>query len=100
MITWVVMFVLAAGVFGQRFVGMAVLREDRIPPSWHAVVDRVPLAIVAAVVALQAFSTGGSLEIDARLGGVAAAALCLWRRLPLGVVVLVAVVTTAILRAL
>ena len=99
MIGWVAMFVLGAGVYTQRLVGMAAVDTARMPARWQAVVGRVPLAIIAAVIALQAGTASGSLELDARIVGVAAAGVCAWRRLPLVVIVVVAAGVTAALRA-
>ncbi|MEO1061449.1 MAG: AzlD domain-containing protein [Actinomycetota bacterium] len=93
------MLVLGAGVYGQRLVGMLALDPSRMPARWNVVVERIPLAIIAAVIALQTGTTGGSLELDARAAGVAAAAVCAWRRLPLAIIVVVAAGVTAVLRA-
>jgi branched-subunit amino acid transport protein len=98
MIGWAAMLVLGAGVYGQRLLGLVAIDTSRLPRRWHAVVERVPLAIIAAVVALQTATTGGSLELDARVAGVAAAGVCAWRRLPLVVIVVVAAGVTALLR--
>ena len=99
MITWVAMLVLAAGVYGQRLLGMVAIETSRLPSRWHAVLGAVPLAIIAAVIALQTATEAGSLETDARLAGPAAAACCAWRRLPLAVVVVGAAGVTAAVRA-
>ncbi len=99
MIGWVAMLVLAVGVYGQRLLGMVAVETSRLSARWHAVLGAVPLAIIAAVIALQAATSGGSLTADARLGGLAAAGLCAWRRLPLAVVVIAAAAVTAGLRA-
>ena len=99
MISWVAMFVLGAGVYGQRLLGMVAVDTARMPVRWQAVLERVPLAIIAAVVALQTGTTGGALDLDARVVGVAAAGVCAWRRLPLVVIVLVAAGVTAVIRA-
>ncbi len=98
MITWGVMLVLAAGVYGQRLAGYVVADGARELARWRHLLDAVPLAIIAAVIALQVMTSAGSLEFDARLAGLAAAGLCLWRRLPLAVVVFVAAAVTALLR--
>lgn len=99
MIGWLAMLVLGAGVYGQRLVGMVAVDTSRLPVRWNVVIGRVPLAIIAAVIALQTGTAGGSLELDARVVGVAAAAVCAWRRLPLAVIVVVAAGVTAVLRA-
>lgn len=100
MISWVAMIVLAAGVYGQRLAGMVVAEPSAGPSRWRDVLDVVPLAIITAVIALQTATSAGSLELDARLVGVAAAGLCVWRRLPLAVVVVVAAAVTALVRVL
>jgi hypothetical protein len=58
------------------------------------------LAIISAVIALQAFAASGSFELDARALGVAAAGVGAWRRWPIFVVVLLAAGVTATARAL
>lgn len=101
MITWTVLVVLAAGVFGQRLLGLSLVSlvgDSARWQRWHDVLDALPLAIIAAVVALQTSTSAGSIVIDARSAGLAAATLCLWRRLPLAVVVAVAAATTALVR--
>jgi hypothetical protein len=54
---------------------------------------------VAALVAVQTFSVGSALQIDARIAGLAAAIVALILRAPFLVVVLVAAITAAVLRA-
>ncbi|MEM8922037.1 MAG: AzlD domain-containing protein [Actinomycetota bacterium] len=100
MIGGLTMVALAVGVYGQRLAGMVAARFVEPDGRWQAVLAAVPLAIIAAVVALQVATSGGSPALDARLAGLAAAALCAWRRLPLAVVVLAAAATTALVRAI
>lgn len=59
----------------------------------------LPIALLAALVAVQTFSTGTTLQIDARIAGVAAAIVALALRAPFLLVVLVAAATAALLRA-
>lgn len=98
MLTWGVIGALAVGVFGQRLVGMTLGRRARLGPRSTAVLAAVPVAIVCAVAAQQAFSTNSELVLDARVAGVAAALICAWRRLPIYVTVLAATVATALVR--
>jgi len=99
-LTWTVVGLLAIGVYGQRVIGATALDTDRLPRRWHAVLTALPLAIIAAVIALQTLTSQRTLTVDARLAGVAVAGLCAWRRLPLLVTVLAAAATTAAVRAL
>jgi branched-subunit amino acid transport protein len=71
----------------------------------HPVVARVipllaPALLAALVVTETVGGPGRSLVIDARVGGVLAAAVAISRRWPLAVVVLCAAATTGLLRAL
>ena len=88
---------LAAGIYAQRLVGMFVLRP-RQAQKLGPVLSLVPVAVVASVVVSQTFSAGRSLVIDARIFGVTAAALALWRRAPIWVLVPIAVAVTALAR--
>ncbi len=98
MLTWTVVAALTIGVYGQRALGAVVVNTDRVNARWRAVLEHLPLAIIAAVVALQTFTASRELEFDARTLGVAAAALCAWRRLPMLVTVVVAAAVTAAVR--
>lgn len=98
MLTWFVVAVLAIGVYAQRLAGALLVDTARIPPRWRQVLDALPLAIISAVVALAAFSSDGDLVIDARLVGVAVAAVCAQRRLPMYITVIAAAVSTALVR--
>lgn len=100
MLTWSVVALLAFGVYGQRAVGATAIDTNRLDERWQRVLTALPLAIIAAVVALQTFTTDRALVLDARVAGIAVAALCAWRRLPLLVTVVAAATTTAALRAL
>lgn len=99
MLTWGVVLGLAAGVYGQRAFGMVVLDPERLDARWRSVLGFMPLAILCAVTALQTFTRGGELTLDARVWGVGAAIVCAWRRLPMFVIVIVAAAITALARA-
>ena len=77
-----------------------------VPERWleHPRVLRIAsyltVALLFALFAVQAFTTGQSLALDARAAAVAVAAVLLWRRAPFIVVVVVAAAVAAGLRAL
>ncbi len=72
-----------------------VLDNDRL----RRLTGLLPVALLAALVAVQTFSVGTDLQIDARIAGLAAAIVALMLRAPFLVVVLVAAITAAVLRA-
>lgn len=100
MLTWGVVIALAVGVYGQRALGMAVLDPERLSDRWRRVLGFMPLAILCAVTALQTFTRGGQLTLDARVFGVGAAVVCASRRLPMFATVIVAAAATAAARAI
>lgn len=100
MLTFWVVVALAAGVYAQRAAGAVLVDTNRLSLRWRRVLDVLPLAIISAVVALATLSDDGQLTIDARLVGVAVAAVSAWRRMPMLVTVAAAAIATATVRAL
>jgi branched-subunit amino acid transport protein len=94
-LTWNVVLLLSAGVYGQRVLGALFFDTGRVPVRWQAVLSSVPLAIISAVIALQTLTAASALVLDERVLGLAAAAVCASRRLPIFVTVTVAALVTA-----
>ena len=93
------LFVLAAGAYGIRVLGVTTLGrivEQRLGP----LVSLLPVTLFAALVALMTWEKAGDLVLDARVAGVVAAAVAAWRKASMVVVILVAMAVTAGLRAL
>lgn len=99
-VTWQVVVVLAAGIFGLRLLGMFVLSRGIAHPLLERLARLVPVTVIASVVALQTFTRGRDLVVDARLLGLVVAAVLAWRKAPLLVVVLGAAAVTATARLL
>ena len=96
--TWAAVLATAAGCYLLKLAGLLV------PERWldGAVVSRVlalmPVALLAALAAVQAIAAGDHLRPDARLAGVAVAAVALLLRAPFIVVVALAALTAALIR--
>jgi uncharacterized membrane protein len=95
-------FAVVAGSIGcylEKLVGhvlpASVLERDGV----RRVAGLLPVALLAALVAVQTFADGQSLVIDARVAGLAAAIVALVLRAPFLVVIVVAAATAALLRA-
>ena len=80
--------------------GPLVFGARRLPRGIGRVIPLLAPALLAALVITETFGDGRSLVVDARAGGVVAAAVALAARAPLAAVVLSAAVVTALLRAL
>ncbi len=99
MTTWlVVALVLAAGTYAFKAAGPLLLGDRPLPALVARVATLAPAALLAALVVVAALGSGVRSDVVARVVGVAAAALCLWRGRSFVVVVAVAVAVTAAIR--
>jgi branched-subunit amino acid transport protein len=96
---WVAVLAGSLGCSVEKLLGYALPRSVIERESVRRVSGLLPVAMLAALVAVQTFADGQDLVIDARVVGLAAAVIALVLRAPFLVVVLVAAVAAAGLRA-
>jgi hypothetical protein len=96
--TWAGVLLTCAGCYLLKLVGLVLPERALAPLSRFA--DALPVALLAALVAVSTFGQGRALTVDARVAGVAVGALLVWRRAPVLVVIVAAGATAALLRAL
>lgn len=98
--SWLPILVTVAGCYlfkaGGTLLPDRLLRERRVA----AMAALVPVALIASITALQTFTIGQRLGVDARLAGLAVAALAIARKAPFVVVVVSAAATAAVIRAM
>ncbi len=92
--------VTAVGAYLLKLAGLSIPASVLERPLVHRVADLMPVALLAALVAVQVLADGPSLVLDARVAGLLAAVVALLLRAPFIVVVLVASVTAALVRLL
>ncbi|MEX0848404.1 MAG: AzlD domain-containing protein [Ilumatobacteraceae bacterium] len=97
--TWTLVVMLAAGAYACKAVGFFVLGRRALPPALERCLALIPAAVVSALVMKDTFSTGQDLVIDARVAGVAAATIAVWKRAPFVAVIVIAAGVTAGVRA-
>jgi len=95
---WIAVLVGSAGCYALKLAGLSVPRRLLLNARVERVSTLVPIALLATLVAVQTFTTGMRLAVDARVAGVAIALLAVLLRAPFLVVVAVAVASTALLR--
>ena len=98
--TWAAILVTTAGCYLLKLAGLLVPRAWLEQPTVARVAALLPVALLAALAAVQTFAVGSRLVVDARLAGVAAGVVALLVRAPFLVVVFVAAGTAAAVRAL
>jgi branched-subunit amino acid transport protein len=98
---WVTIAVLAVATAIIRASGPVALGGRDLPEGLQGVVALIAPALLAALVVTQTLGAaeGGELEPDARIAGVAAAAVALRGGAPMVAVVVLAAAVTAGLRA-
>lgn len=99
--TWTAIAVTAAGCYAVKLLGLSVPAGLLERPLVRRLAALVPIALLAALTALQTFGTDQlRLALDARAAGLAAAWAALLLRAPFLVVIAAAVAVTAAVRAL
>ena len=83
-----------------KLAGLAVPQSRLEGERVQRIAALLPVALLAALIAIGAFTTGRSLAIDARAVGLAVAAVAVLVRAPFLVVVAAAAISTAALRLL
>ncbi|MCF3145556.1 AzlD domain-containing protein [Streptomyces platensis] len=97
---WIAIAVTAVGCYLVKYLGLAAPAGLLERPLVKRLAALLPVALLAALTAQQTFSDGRHLMLDAKAAGVAAAAVALVLRAPFLLVIGVAVVVTAGVRAL
>jgi hypothetical protein len=99
MSVWFAIAATAAGCYVFKLLGLSTPAALLRRPVVRASAALAPVALLAALTALQTFGRGQGLAVDARAAGLAAAAVALLLRAPFLVVVGAAVAVTAAVRA-
>ena len=96
---WTLVIATAAGCFALKLAGYLIPARVLDHPRVRAVVDLMPVALLAALVVVEAVASGRHIRLDAdQLAGVAVGAFAVWRKAPFLAVVVLAGLTAALLR--
>jgi branched-subunit amino acid transport protein len=95
---WITVLATGAGTVVLKAVGPVGVAGRELPPRIAQLLSMVGPAILAALVVTATFAHGRSLVVDARLAGVAAAAVAILLRAPFWVVIVVGALATAVAR--
>jgi branched-subunit amino acid transport protein len=87
-----------AGCYLLKLAGMSIPAAVLERPLVERITDLIPVALLAALVAVQVFARGAHLTVDARAAGLGVAVVALLLRAPFLVVVVAAALTAALLR--
>ena len=95
---WLVVLVVGVATVALKATGPVLLGDRSLPEPVSRVVALLAPVLLAALVVTQTVGGDSELVLDARLAGVGAGAAAIAARAPLPAVVVVAAVTTALVR--
>lgn len=96
---WTLVALTTVGCYALKLAGYLLPARVLEHRRTRRLVELLPVALLAALVVVQAVAVGKHLDFDApRLAGFAVGAVAVWRRAPFLVIVLLAAATTALLR--
>lgn len=98
--TWVAVLVGGLGCYLLKLAGLSLPPSVLDHPMARRIADLIPIALLAALIAVQVFASDGRLIIDARAAGLGFAVAALMLRAPFLVVVFGAALTAALVRLL
>jgi branched-subunit amino acid transport protein len=94
---WVVVTVVALATVVFKAAGPVFVGGRPLPARVRSVVSLLAPVMLTALVVTQTVASSGSLVLDARVPGVVAGAIALWRRVPIvGAMAIAAAVTGGI----
>lgn len=95
---WIAIIAAGVGCYLLKLAGLSVPPRILERPAVARVADLIPVALLAALVAVQSFSRGQSLVLDARAAALGVAVVLLLLRAPFLVVVFGSALVAGLLR--
>jgi branched-subunit amino acid transport protein len=97
---WVAVLVVGSATVMLKAAGPVLAAGRELPPASAGVLELLAPALLAALVATNAFASDEALVLDERGAGLAAAGVAVAIKAPLLLVIVVAAVTAGLLRAI
>jgi uncharacterized membrane protein len=96
---WALVLITAVGCYVLKLAGYLIPARALNHPRVRTLVELVPVALLAALVVVEAMASGRHIDLDAaRLAGLGVGAVAVWRRAPFLLVIVLAGLTAALLR--
>ncbi len=95
---WLPLVVGCLGVYLFKLAGLSVPSAVLAKPKVQRIAALLPIVLLAALIGVQTVGSGRSIHVDARLAGVVVAGVAVWRKAPFLLVVVIAAVTTGLVR--
>jgi uncharacterized membrane protein len=99
-VSWAPLLVASAACYLIKLAGLSLPQRYLQDPRIQRTVPLLPVALLAALIATNTFSTGTHLALDARAAALAVAGVAVLLRAPFLVVVASAAATAALVRVI
>lgn len=97
---WIVITAVAVASATMKALGPVVVGRRTLPPAAAGVIALLAPSLLAALVVADTLTQGRTFGVDAKVVGLAVAAVALALRAPLLLVIVAAAAATAVIRAL
>ena len=97
---WTPVLIASIGAYLEKLAGYLLPARVLNNRVVHHTAGLLPVALLAAIVAVQALTSGQSLQFDARVPGMLVAFGLIWKRANFLVMVVASMATTAAVRSL
>ena len=97
--SWTAVLLLCGAAYALKLVGAVAASRVEDGAAAGGRLDVLVVPVIAGLIAVQVLGDGRDVVIDARLPALLVAAVLIWRKAPLLLVVVAAGVTAALLRA-
>jgi uncharacterized membrane protein len=98
--TWAPLLIACGACYLLKLAGLSIPQRVLEDPRIQRTVPLLPVALLAGLIAINTFSTGMHLVLDARVAALAVAGVAVLLRAPFLVVVVAAAATAALVRLL
>ena len=95
---WTPILIASLGAYAEKLAGYLLPQRVLDNRAVRHTADLLPVALLAAIVAVHAFTTGQTWSFDARVPGMLVAFVLIWKRANFLVMVVSAMLTTALVR--
>ena len=95
---WIVVGAVGVATVLLKAAGPVFLGRRLLPRRAQSVVDLLAPVMLTALVVTQTLASGDEVSVDARVPGVAAAGVAIWRGIPLVGAMAIAATVTALVR--
>jgi branched-subunit amino acid transport protein len=95
---WAAVLVASVACYGLKLAGLSLPQRWLTDPRVQRIVPLIPIALLAALVSTQTFSTGTHLVLDVRGAALTVAIVAVLLRAPFLLVVVAGAATAALLR--